>query len=340
MVRASLYNILKNPFYTGYFRWHGELREGAHEPIISYAEHMQIQERLSQKHNARPGKNPVPLMFRGLIKCGVCGCSVTGEIKHKGGRVYTYYHCTHKKPEIVCRQGSISDSEIREQVVTELRKYTIHPLFLKWANQALDESDEAEDRNSQKDLQIIEKQISSLNAEKSELLRMRSRGIIDDEELLEQKKQLTEEALKLNARLENLKNNSSISSSQIIDTLNFASKAIETFTNGNEDDQKSVLRVFGSKIGLIDKKLNLTPLDWLIPIRDNYSDLERQFLTLEPPKSAKHQRSEKQKASEEALYTTWLPVIELLRTRYYSPIVQISRELGIIQQYLGVGSLA
>jgi hypothetical protein len=54
--------------------------------------------------------------FTGLFRCGVCGCLITAEHKTKylkqtdEVKSYDYYHCTHKKKDIDCRQGSVLEA--------------------------------------------------------------------------------------------------------------------------------------------------------------------------------------------------------------------------------------
>ena len=56
-----------------------------------------------------------------MFKCSVCGCGITAEhktkyIKSKNKiKDYDYYHCTHKKKDIICKQGSIEEQNISDE---------------------------------------------------------------------------------------------------------------------------------------------------------------------------------------------------------------------------------
>lgn len=49
---SSLYKILANPFYAGYFVWNGNLLKGAHEPMITMSAYEALQRLLG-----RPGSS-------------------------------------------------------------------------------------------------------------------------------------------------------------------------------------------------------------------------------------------------------------------------------------------
>ncbi|MBI3335185.1 MAG: type IV secretion system DNA-binding domain-containing protein [Candidatus Portnoybacteria bacterium] len=123
-LRAS---ILSNPFYTGLFRYGGELHEGKYEPIISKKLFDQAQEML--KLRGKPDRKPLnePQAFCGLISCASCGMMITGEYKVKkqqNGNVheYVYYHCTKKNKNVKCAEPCIRQEELNRQLSSEIKK--------------------------------------------------------------------------------------------------------------------------------------------------------------------------------------------------------------------------
>lgn len=103
--------ILNNPFYIGMFKYKGNIYEnGQHEPIITPELYFAVQKRLRAKSQPKPQLNT--FAYTGLIKCAVCGCSVTAERQkgaHNSGE-YIYYHCTGRK-------GGDCRKNIREEVI-------------------------------------------------------------------------------------------------------------------------------------------------------------------------------------------------------------------------------
>ena len=93
---SNIQMILRNPFYYGAFKFNGELYEGKHEPAIAKKLFDKVQEVMSEK--SRPKKRgEKSYIFRGLLKCGECGCAITAEDKtKKSGRHYVYYRYHEK----------------------------------------------------------------------------------------------------------------------------------------------------------------------------------------------------------------------------------------------------
>jgi hypothetical protein len=155
---------------------------------------------------------------------------------------------------------------------------------LKWAEDALNELDQTELGQSKKDENIQATALKSVQDELRELLRMRTRGIIDDAEYAEQKKFLVDEIESHKSKLAALNSNSATSAKETINSLKFIQKAQKKFEDGTIDERKELITMFGQKLDLLDRKLTFTPVSWLIPIQKHYPDLERQFLALEPRK--------------------------------------------------------
>ncbi len=105
---STLETILKNEFYTGMFMWRGKRYENAsHEPIISKALYHQVQDML--RHPKKDKSKKGLFTYTNLIRCGVCGCKLTAELK-KGK--YIYYHCTGQK-------GYCMQSYLRQETIDE-----------------------------------------------------------------------------------------------------------------------------------------------------------------------------------------------------------------------------
>ena len=123
-------SILSNPFYTGLFRYGGELHEGKYEPIISKKLFDQAQEML--KFRGKPDRKPLndPQPFCGLISCASCGMMITGEYKvkkQKNGNVheYVYYHCTKKNKIVKCEEPCIRQEELNRQLSSLIQKVSL-----------------------------------------------------------------------------------------------------------------------------------------------------------------------------------------------------------------------
>jgi site-specific DNA recombinase len=106
--KAGIHRILTNPIYCGEFEWKEKRYLGTHEPLVSRKLFDQVQTILSGGRGPSQGVNEFP--FAGLVKCGICGCAMTAELK-KGK--YTYYHCTGYR-------GKCGNTYIRQEALDML----------------------------------------------------------------------------------------------------------------------------------------------------------------------------------------------------------------------------
>ncbi len=120
--------ILSNPFYTGLFKYGGELHEGKYEPIITKKLFDTAQDILRQHGKPRHKQKNEPQAFCGLISCAECGMMITAE-KQKG---HIYYRCTKKK--IKCSQPYTREEELDRQLSSLIQKVSLRP---DWAEKLL-----------------------------------------------------------------------------------------------------------------------------------------------------------------------------------------------------------
>ena len=131
--KGYLGKMLKNPFYHGTMIVKAKSYPHRYPPIISKSLFDQVQsvkESFKKKSFKYAG---LPFLYRGLIRCGECGLSVSPE-RHKG---HAYYHCTQyngkhgakwlREEEITRQLGKVFKSlqvpqKIRDQITGTLKK--------------------------------------------------------------------------------------------------------------------------------------------------------------------------------------------------------------------------
>lgn len=115
MSKSTLYSILRNPFYTGHIVFEGRWYPANHEPMITVEEFNRAQKLL---RGMRVHPRRYRFKYSGLMQCGNCGASVVGDEKiNRYGSRYVYYHCTHGKPRIPCREKAIEEQELERQII-------------------------------------------------------------------------------------------------------------------------------------------------------------------------------------------------------------------------------
>ncbi|MBI4812196.1 recombinase family protein, partial [Candidatus Falkowbacteria bacterium] len=143
--------ILSNPFYTGLFKYGGELHEGKYEPIIAKKIFDKVQEVLKQRGRPHHKTKNEPQDFCGLMKCGSCGMSITGEYrikKQKNGNThnYIYYHCTKKSKAVKCPEPCIRQESLDEQISSLLQKFSLRA---DWAEKLLAMAEKNREQSAQ-----------------------------------------------------------------------------------------------------------------------------------------------------------------------------------------------
>jgi len=114
LYQSVIHNILKNTFYygTAYSKKYDEYYEHKYQPLITKKLFLKVQDELEKKNN-----NPIKttgrkeFIFGGLLKCAICGCSMSAELK-KGK--YIYYSCTNAKK--ICKKEWVREEVLLKPV--------------------------------------------------------------------------------------------------------------------------------------------------------------------------------------------------------------------------------
>ncbi len=126
--------ILRNPFYYGLIRWHGEAKIGKHQPILSKELFDTCQYVLAKHRNFLIRRRVHNFLLRGFIQCGECGQRYTAEWhKHKRftkqkGKI-AYYHC-QKRGRNGCPAPYVEVGDLEKLVKKELSKIQFTQKFI------------------------------------------------------------------------------------------------------------------------------------------------------------------------------------------------------------------
>jgi len=255
--RSMIYKIFADPFYCGMIRFKGELYPGKHDPMVSAEEFDRVQFFLGRKGKPRPKKHQFP--FRGLIKCGECGCAITVEEKFKVTSIkthrYIYYHCTKRKRGVRCSQPSIRQGELERQIKEELSTMSIDEDFKNLAIRYLGKVREEDTRkrsSAQKSLNETHKDVIK---QLDNLTRMRLKEMMSDEEYLEHKNRLLIEREKLKEKMNDGEYKKDRWPELSEKAFNFACYAGYWFDHGSLEDKNTILQTIGSNLVVKNRKL-------------------------------------------------------------------------------------
>ena len=117
--RAQWHRLLRNPIFTGTFRFSGEMYEGKHEPIITRSTFDAVQRVISRRSKLKAPKVK-PYLYRGTFRCGECGCQITIETQ-KG---HNYLRCT-KRVKKECSQPYVREESVTEQIAEAVYRVAV-----------------------------------------------------------------------------------------------------------------------------------------------------------------------------------------------------------------------
>lgn len=198
--RTQTYELLRNPFYTGKFRYGGKIYQGTYDPMILPEEHELVLSILSGKSKPRQRKHE---LLSGFIQCGRCKGFVTGEEKTKiqknGNRHdYTFYACNAMRRHN-CDQPSISGKDLLAEVTERFAEIKIDPEFLQWAIGVLRRQEKDEVSQSIGRQEALNKQIRELKECIHNLFQLKissanlNGAMIGDDEFIHEKDRLNQE---------------------------------------------------------------------------------------------------------------------------------------------------
>lgn len=256
LARSHMYKLFANPFYYGAIVHRGEYFQGKQPPMISKSEYDRVQRFLGNASSPRGQEQS--FAFRGLIKCGECGASVTAEHKvNRQGHKYTYYHCTKRKTGVTCGQRVIEAAELERQVIAFLERITISHAARDWAVQRATELNAEESAKDRSGIESLRRRDDACKRELTELVNVRLRGLLTDEEYLAKKRELQEERARIHELLDDTDGRFTHALDQSIAIFDYAKRAKELFENGSQEEKRAVLAFTGSNLKLRDKVLSI-----------------------------------------------------------------------------------
>ncbi|MEX1258132.1 MAG: recombinase family protein [Gemmatimonadota bacterium] len=252
---SVMYAMLKNPFYAGIVMWGGKMYSGKHKPMISIAEFDNVQEKLGHPGIQRPTKRK--FAFTGLVRCGPCGRAVTAEHKtNRYGYHYTYYHCTHGHGPDRCREPSISLRDLEWQILAFLKTLAVPLKVQAQVAKAMDLHPPHKATVDGTTKMSLQKGLADLAKEKSNLVDLRVRDLLPDEEFVKRNQELGLRELRLRENAEKVaKELAWIEPLKTI--LSFGNRAAEWFSLGDENVQRRIVLAAGSNLNLNQKMLSI-----------------------------------------------------------------------------------
>lgn len=174
VMQSQIATMLQNPVYTGNFAWDGKQYQGKHDPLIPFSVYERVQELMHSKARPRPKKRH--FAFRGLLRCGTCGCLITAEIKKER---FVYYRCTRSRGN--CHELPIREEELAAQLGEPLKRLRITSERMEWILQALKASHADEMKYRDEETRQIERERAEVQRKLDAVYEDKLAGVISTE---------------------------------------------------------------------------------------------------------------------------------------------------------------
>ncbi len=249
---SVIQNILLNPFYYGVFKYNGELHQGAHEPMIAKKLFEKCRE-VSQTR-ARPVKRLKEThAFRGLLKCGECGCMITSEVQ----RGHIYYRCTKKK--VPCSQKYIREEMLVEQISKILQKVSLPADWVKKMVVELNKDGNEKSRANFSFSQKMKSQIEDFDAKLEKLLDAHLNNDVSREEYLEKKQKILNQKIEISEKLRGFQQNGNRWLERAKTFVSEANQAQIAAKSDNLAEKREFLKKVGSNVILQEQNVKYFP---------------------------------------------------------------------------------
>ena len=251
---SATYRILTNQFYSGVLESGGRIFPGKHQPMITMDEFQQVQRLLGRPGAPRQTRS---FAFTGMIRCGECGMSVTGEEKiNRWGQQFTYYHCTKRRHDMHCTQRYVPLEELEDQILEFLEEISLSDRFHQWALARMERTnaERAQERMAQKE--SLRSAQTATARELDNLTKLRIRDLVTDEEYLNQRQELERRQINTEQQLKILdRDDFRFEPSRALVSLN--NSLVSRFKAGNLQQKRLILHIVGSNLVLKDENLNI-----------------------------------------------------------------------------------
>jgi site-specific DNA recombinase len=259
--RPQYHRILSNPIYYGLVEYAGESHEGQHEPLITKRLFDRCQHVMQQKSKPQSLKLK-PFMYRGLLRCGECGCFITTETQ-KGNN---YLRCT-KRVKRHCSQPYVREQEVARQITDAISLVAVPPDWIDWmfAELEKDKLDEGQSLTAQ--LGRVRERLIEIDEKLKRLMTAYLDKAISIAEYNSYKAELAVEKLTLKQDMTELEASRIGWFEPATRFLNALKQAIFLASSDEEVQKRDFLRKYGSNLTILNKTLR-------VELREPFKTLE------------------------------------------------------------------
>lgn len=281
MTTSQMHKVLRNPFYCGTMIVKGKEYPHKYEHIISRYLFDKVQEVINGYNRQNFKRTNKPYIFRGLIKCAECGCTITPEL-HKGK--YVYYHCTNYHGN--CQNVTwLREEELLEQVKDVFQGLKLKPEALDRLKDELRAIHESEKAYYEQNVEAINRKLGTINTRLKTMYTDRLDGRITTDEYDKMALEYHKERQDLHIQLEehsSADKNFYITANRVLD---LSQKSWDLFQISEPKEKTQLLRFLLQNFSLQGKNLLFevkTPFNGIVEYAKTGNWLRDQDSNLEP----------------------------------------------------------
>ena len=198
MSAQTIAHIFRNPFYTGHFRdpWTGEMRQGKHVPMVTSAEFAAVQEVLNRTKLGPTRTRLSPdFPLRGMVRCPSCSRPLTGAFSKGRSRRYPYYSCFNR--DCTRFRKTITADVVDREFQSCLRSLSVPDHLTDTLVEAIVAESREQSAHARASVASRNAERAAIERQQRELLTLRVRGLVSDDEFICQRDRLRKELLQL-----------------------------------------------------------------------------------------------------------------------------------------------
>lgn len=251
---SALEVILKNPFYTGVFKFRGEIMQGKHTPIISDKLFLKVQQAF--KKDGKPLYRKHQFLLGNFFTCGDCGRSVVAEIKKDK---YVYYHCTWSKGKDKCKNRKYhSESVLLKQLDEAVEAIQIDKSLKRKILESIIELNNSEQTHQKAQIQRLNASAEKMRNEIRMIYQDKLDGAISKEQWQEENEIRQQRLTAIKIQIEALDNTNQKFMDEINSILELLENLYHKYLQLSDENKVKILKTLLSNCILDDGKLSWT----------------------------------------------------------------------------------
>jgi site-specific DNA recombinase len=265
---SKVQTALGNPLYYGVIRYNGEYFDGKHQALVTRAVFDECH-RVMHTRGKVTHKRRIPFMYRGLVRCGACGCLITLEQQ----RQYRYIRCTRKRGG--CPQPYAREEELHAQVRESVRLVSLSDKTANEIYAELDKRSAAQEILMRDEESSLRDELARCDQRLDRLMKVYLDSAISLEEFRATKNDLVVEKRKVEEKLAEIAKGVTGRFEQLRGVVKSCQRAFSIAQGGDAEETLRFFKSVGLNMTLRDRRLRWEPRgDWQVVVGERFVELD------------------------------------------------------------------